>query len=352
MCSKRLVSTSLWLLLATAGTATAAPPAAPVVPPLATLEVKAAASSENSNFDGVVEAIRHTVIAAQVSGAVIQIDAKVGDAVKAGQVLLRIDARAADQNVAASDAQVQSARALLEVAARDFERQKQLFQRAYISQAALERAESQFKATQAQVNAQLAQAGVARTQTGFNVVRAPFAGVISELPTTLGDMAMPGRPLITIYDPTALRISAAIPQTVLTQMTPNQSVGIEIPGLPSASGRITAAQLQVLPTVDAATHTAQVRISLPPGLAGATPGMFARVLLPTAGVNNGRLSVPASAVVRRAEMTGLYVLDANGHPLLRQVRLGRVSGENVDILAGLTAGARIAVDPQTAARVR
>ncbi|MEP7301957.1 MAG: biotin/lipoyl-binding protein, partial [Caldimonas sp.] len=93
---------------------------------------QAAASAAPSAFDGVVEAVRQTVVAAQVSGAVVQLDARVGERVKAGQVLLRIDARAADQNAAASDAQVQAARAALEVASKDFERQKQLFQKNYI----------------------------------------------------------------------------------------------------------------------------------------------------------------------------------------------------------------------------
>jgi RND family efflux transporter MFP subunit len=349
MYSKRVLYIVMWL---GAIAVNAAPLAATVAPELATLQVKASASNDSSAFDGVVEAVRQTIVSAQVSGAVIQLDAKVGDHVKAGQILLRIDARAADQNVAASDAQVQSARALLDVAAKDFERQKQLFQTAYISKAALERAESQFKATQAQVNSQLAQAGIARTQTGLNIVRAPFAGVISEVLATLGDMAMPGRPLLTLYDPTALRVTASVPQSALTQMTPNQSARAEIPGLTGTSGWITTPQLQVLPTVDAGTHTAQVRIELPSGLSGATPGMFARVWLSTSGVNASRLSVPASALVRRAEMTGLYVLDINGRPLLRQVRLGRVSGDSVEILAGLMPGERIALDPQAAARLR
>jgi len=348
MFSNRLLAILLLLVAATSEGATTTTVAAPE---LATLQVKAASSNDTSGFDGVVEAVRQTVISAQVSGAVILLDAKVGDRVKAGQVLLRIDARAADQNVAASDAQVQAARASLDVAAKDFERQKELFQKAYISQAALERAESQFKATQAQVNSQLAQAGVARTQTGFNIVRAPYAGVISEVPTTLGDMAMPGRPLLTIYDPAALRVTASVPQTALAQMAPNQPVKAEIPGLPGTSGWITSSQVQVLPTVDAGTHTVQVRMELPAAVSGVTPGMFARLWLPTTGAGASRLSVPATAIVRRAEMTGLYVLDTNSRPLLRQVRLGRVSGDSVEVLAGLTPGERIALDPQAAARV-
>jgi RND family efflux transporter MFP subunit len=332
--------------------ATAASSAATTAPELATLQVRATAGNESSAYDGVVEAVRQTVLSAQVAGAVVHIDAKVGDRVKAGQVLLRIDARAADQNVAASDAQVQAARASLDVAAKDFERQKQLFQKAYISQAALERAESQFKATQAQVNAQLAQAGVARTQTGFNIVRAPYSGVIAEVPVTLGDMAMPGRPLMTIYDPAALRVTGAVPQTAVAQMPTNPQTRAEIPGLVGAAASVTPTQVQVLPTVDASTHTVQVRLELPTGLSGVTPGMFARLRLPTATGAASSLSVPVTAVVRRAEMTGLYVLDSNGRPLLRQVRLGRVGADGVEILAGLAAGERIALDPQAAARVR
>ena len=82
-----------------------------------------------------------------------------------GQLLLRIDARSADQSAAAVDAQVQAARAQLDVATREYERQKQLFAKKYISQAALDRAEAEVRAARAQASAQTAQAGAARTQT-------------------------------------------------------------------------------------------------------------------------------------------------------------------------------------------
>jgi multidrug efflux pump subunit AcrA (membrane-fusion protein) len=107
----------------------------------------------------------------------------------------------------------------------------------------------------------------------------------------------------------------------------------------------------VLPTVDAATHTAQIRISLPADMASVAPGMFARVWLQGAQGASGRLYVPATAVVRRAEMTGVYVVDAKGAPTLRQVRLGRASGDTIELLSGVSAGDRVALDPQAAARV-
>lgn len=126
--------------------------------------IQGSGTSETSGFDGVVEAVRQTVIAAQVPGAVVALTVKAGDSVKAGQVLARLDARAAQQNAAAGDAQVRAARADQELATREVERQRQLFAKQYISQAALERAEAQFKATEAQVAAQLAQAGAARSR--------------------------------------------------------------------------------------------------------------------------------------------------------------------------------------------
>jgi len=325
---------------------------------LTAVPAQALAGGRSTGFDGVVEALRQTVVAAQVAGAVVQLDAKVGDRVAAGQLLLRIDARAADQTAAAGDAQVQAARAALDVARKDQARQQQLYQQNYISQAALERAEAAFKATQAQVDAQLAQAGAARTQSGFYVVRAPFAGVVAEVPVALGDMALPGRPLLTLYDPAALRVSAAVAQGVAAQAAGTAAPRIELPGLPAAQAWVVPARVQWLPTVDAATHTVQLRAELPAGLPGVVPGMFARVWLqdPAAGAGEGAaaapLSVSKSAVVRRAEMTGLYVLDPQGRPVLRQVRLGRSVGDQVEVLSGLTAGERVVSDPQAAARVR
>jgi multidrug resistance efflux pump len=128
-------------------------------------------------------------------------------------VLVRLDARAAEQQAGAAAAQVQAARAAQEAATRELERQRQLFQKSYISQAALDRAEAQFKAAQAGAAAQLASAGAARTQSDFYSIKAPYDGIVADVAVVLGDMAMPGRPLLTLYDPAALRVTAAVPQS-------------------------------------------------------------------------------------------------------------------------------------------
>jgi membrane fusion protein, multidrug efflux system len=352
MLNRRISGAALLAAVLQAGAAWAsdAPGAAP--PALATAAVQAARAGQVAGFDGIVEALRQTVVAAQVAGAMIAIDVKVGDRVKAGQVLARIDARAADQNAAASDAQVQAARAELNLASKDLERQQQLFRQNYISQAALERAESQFRSTQAQVTAQRAQAGATRTQSGFFVVKAPYAGIVSDVPVNLGDMAMPGKPLMTLYDPGALRVTVALPQTAAAGLATGTAVKVQIPGLPAGAEWVVPTRLVVLPTVDAGTHTVELRLDLPAQLSGVTPGMFARAWLPAASMAEPRLNVPARSVVRRAEMTGLYVVGPDGRPVLRQVRLGATAGDSVEVLSGVSAGERVALDPQAATRIR
>ncbi len=313
-----------------------------------TATVEASNSAAASTYEGTVEAVRHAVVAAQVPGAVVSLLVKVGDTVRAGQTLVRIDARAAEQGAAASAAQVAAARAALDVAAQDLARKRALFQKNYIAKAALEQAEAQYRSAQAQVNAQAAQAGAARTQTGFHVATAPFDGVVSVVSVERGDMAMPGRPLLTVYDPRALRVSAAVPSDALADGARGARVQ-----LGDRAQAIEPLRVQVLPTVDPASLTRQVRADLPAGLS-AVPGQFARLWL--AGASSSalpavpRLWVPARAVVRRSEMTGVYVLGPQGEPLLRQVRLGAVQGDRIEMLAGVSAGERVVTEPQAVLR--
>jgi RND family efflux transporter MFP subunit len=305
---------------------------------LPTITARSSTNTPSAAYEGRVEAVRQAQIAAQVPGTVIELNVHAGDRVRAGQTLLRIDARA-------SDAQMLSARAQLDVTAKELARKQQLFVKHYISQAALDQAEASYKAAQAQANA-------AQTQTAFHVVQAPFDGIVAQVEVERGDMAMPGKPLLTVYDPTHLRVSAAVPTTALAAGLADARVT-----LGAQTETIAPVRVQALPTVDAASLTREVRADLPTGLpsgVNAVPGLFARLLLAgasqpaTAGA--GRLYVPRGVVVRRAEMTGLYVLGQDGMPRLRQIRLGATMGDEVEVLSGLDAGERVVADPQAATR--
>lgn len=309
--------------------------------------VSTASNAQLNAYEGKVEAVRQTTIAAQVAGAVVALQVKAGDRVQANQVLLRIDARSATQGSAASDAQVSALRASLSLASKDLERQRLLYQQKFISQAAFERAQGQYQVTAAQLDAQIAQAGAARTESGFFIVRAPYAGVISALNIELGDMAMPGRPLLTLYDPSSLRVSAALPQSRSTSEMPAADIKIELPAMPTEQRWLTPSSVQILPVIDSASHTREIRLDLATNSI-AMPGMFARVWLPTQSGGRPQFFVPSSAVVQRGELRAVYVVNAEGQAQLRQVRLGREADGQIEILAGVGAGERVAIDPEAA----
>lgn len=326
-------------------------------PALKVITVQGAGQSQNeSSVDAVVEAVRQTSLSTQVAGAIVALTVKAGDKVKAGQELLRIDARAAQQNVMGAGAQVEAAQANLTVASKELDRQKQLLQKQYISQAAFDRAQAQWDAAKAQLKALQAQNSAAQTQSGFYVVSAPYAGMVSDVTVTLGDMAMPGRPLLTMYDPSALRVTAAVPQGLLANVQAQpKAVRFELPDVPGFNTPHLATQIQLMPSVDPVTHTGQIRLTLPAGMVGIAPGVFARVWLPGVAAGQGRAErvyLPVSAIVRRAEMTGVYVVDAQGKPSLRQLRLGQTSGERVEVLSGLRQNDKVAAEPQLAGAVR
>jgi len=152
-------------------------------------------------------------------------------------------------------------------------------------------------------------------------------------------------------------------------------VRVELPGLdgPARWPTLAAGAVQLVPVADPGTHTVPVRVSLPAGLAGVLPGSYARLWVSTGGddakgapaavvpaststgasaagfgPDAGSLRVPLSAVVRRAELTAVYVLGSDGRPSLRQVRLGEAEGDQVRVLAGLREGDRVLLQPQRA----
>lgn len=318
---------------------------------LETVVVHAEGESVRHSAEGTVEAVRDTLMTAQVAGLVVARPAEVGLRVRAGQELVRIDPRAAEDQAAASAAQVQAARAELQVALKEYERQRRLFEKAYISEAAFDRARAQRDATQARVAALEAQAKAVHTQAGYHRVIAPYDGIVSEVPVVLGETALPGRPLVRLYDPGALRVTAVAAQGEASTLVPGGSVEVEIPGLPLL--HLPAERVQIFPAADPSTHTVQLRLPLPSEVRGLKPGLFARLSWRSPGEAGGqRFLVPASAVVRRAELTGLYVLDRDGKPVLRQVRLGRSEGARIEVLSGVAEGERVVTNPELAARMR
>lgn len=278
--------------------------------------------------EATVEAVRQATVAAQVPGRVLEVRADAGQRVKQGELLMRIDAREAAGSEAAARASLAQARAA-------FERTKSLYAQKFVSKAALDQAEAAWKA--AEGAAASAGAGLSH-----GIVTAPISGLVAQRHTETGEMATPGKPLVTIYDPKGLRVLASLPQYKLAELKKSARARIELP----ETGRwIDVARIEILPTVDPRSHTATARLYLPDNTEGVVPGAYARAHF-TLGQAK-RMTVPPAAILRRGEVTAVYVLDDKGAARLRQVRLGEaVAGGELEVLAGLNSGERVSLTPQ------
>lgn len=304
--------------------------------------------AQTYSAEGLVEATRQSTVSAQIGGRVKEIGFDVGDRVSKGQVILHIDEREAAQALAGSQAQVLQAQANMQNAKATYERSKQLFAQKFISQAALDKAQADYKVALAQAAASEAGAGQASLAHGYTAVIAPYGGVVSARLVEVGEMVMPGKPLMTGFDPSGMRVVVSVPQYKLADIGARPEVMVEAPSL---SRWIKAASTTVQPVADARTHSTQVRVYLPANEPGMYPGMFVRAHFVVGKAS--KLVMPASAVLRRSEVVAAYVVDDKGGVKLRQVRLGEATADGaVEVLAGLNPGERVALDPIKAGMLR
>ena len=324
-----------------AGCGDKAPPAPPAGEALKSAAAEIRDVDLSYTAEAVIEAVRQSTVSAQIAGRIVELRFDVGDYVKKGDVIVRIDERAAGQAVAASEAQVREADAAARNARVNFERTRQLVAQKFVSQAALDKAEADYKQAQARLAAMLAGAGQAATERSFATIVAPYSGIVAARHVELGEMAVPGKPLMTGFDPSTLRAVANVPQAQVAAIQAGGKARIEVPSL----GRwVDVRQVTVVPSADPRTHTTRVRLELPEDLRGIYPGVFARAHFSVGRAP--RLVAPRAAVFQRSELTGVYVIDDKGAPRLRQVRLGPAGDEaSVEVLAGLRPGERVALEP-------
>lgn len=328
----RLVLAGAWMLLGSTADAADA---------LATAEVQYREVDVTYGAEAVVEATRQSTVAAQVTGRVVELRFDVGDYVQKGQVIARIDEAEARQVVAGTEAQVAQAQAAFDNARVELERTRELARQKFVSQAALDKAEAAFRVAEAQLRTAKAGAGQAATTRGYTTVVAPYSGVVAGRHVEVGEMAVPGKALLTGFDPTDLRVIATVPQYKVAEIKASGRATVEFP----TTGKwVKAVSVTVLPAADARTHSTRVRVDLPQDVRDVYPGVFARAHFAVGRAR--KLVVPASAIVRRSEVTGAYVVAADGRIAFRQVRLGEVAGDQgIEVLAGLRAGERVALDP-------
>jgi RND family efflux transporter MFP subunit len=295
------------------------------------------------NYDGIVEAERRSTVSAQVSARIEELPFDVDDFVERGEVIVRFRDQPAAAELRQAEAAAQEARARLEEARANHARIQQLFRQDRVSRADMDRTTADLQSAEARVEAAAGALLAAQERYENTVVRAPFSGIVVERHVELGEMATVGAPLMTGLSLEHLRVVVDVPQSDIGALRSDAQVSVDLPD----GGSLTAEELRVFPYADPGTHTFRVRLRLAEGQHGIYPGMWVKVRF-QAGTDEA-LQLPRTAIVRRSELTAVYVLPADGRPQLRQVRLGReLPDGRVVVLAGLNAGERVVADPEAA----
>jgi RND family efflux transporter MFP subunit len=298
-------------------------------------------------LEGAVQAVTQSTVSAQASGRIVTLAVKAGDRVRAGQLLATIDDREAAAGIQKSQAQINQADAELRNAQATLERTRDLQSKGFVSKAALDVAGAQYKGSLAARDQAGAAARLSGISQGFTKVTAPFEGWVLQTHVQAGDLAVPGVPMVTVYAPQPLRAVVQVPGSRAAQVRSASQTLVQLDGEPGQSIWVAPVSRSALPSADPVSQTTEWRLELASkDAANLVPGQQVRVRFTSdkAGVA-GRLLLPAAAVVRRGELTAVYVATGAGFSL-RAVRLGARQGDaGIEVLAGLVAGDVVALDP-------
>ncbi|HLU13144.1 MAG TPA: efflux RND transporter periplasmic adaptor subunit [Arenimonas sp.] len=332
---------SALLLLAACGQQAPAPAErAPVA--FETLEVKAVPSVRERHWDGVVEAVSQATLSAQTAGRVLELPFDVNDYVEAGQVVVRFTDVEQVSAQRRAEAALNAARADLAEAEADFRRTEELVGRQLLARAALDQARARRDAARAALESARAGLSEAGEQVDYTVIRAPYSGILTERHVDVGEAVQPGQPLVSGLSLNRLRVKVDVPQSDVAAIREHLQAAVLLPG----GRRLQADQVIVFPYADPRTHSFQVRVELPEAETGLQPGMTVKTTFKLG--EQRRVMVPVSALVRRSEVTAVYVVGEDNRVSLRQVRLGHQVDDRVEVIAGLAEGERIAADPLAA----
>ena len=289
-------------------------------------------------YDGTVEAVNQATMSAQTSGRIAEVYYDVDDYVEPGAPIIRFTNAEQQAAFDRAEASLAEAMARQNQAAEEFSRAETLFEAGSSSKREYDQAVAARDAANARVAAARSAVTEARQQLEYTLVRAPYPGIVTERHVEVGEAVSVGQPLMSGLSLDSLRVVTSLPQQVAAKVRQHMAAAVL-----TSEGRVEASDLTIFPIADPASNTFTARVNLPDGQYELYPGMFVKVAFVIGDAE--RLLIPTEALVRRSEVTGVYVAGADDTIRLRQVRVGNTFGDRTEILAGLVAGERIALDP-------
>jgi RND family efflux transporter MFP subunit len=319
-------------LLAVAATASSAEP------PFATARVELDETPRERLLDGTVEAVNQATMSAQTAGRIAEVFFDVDDYVEPGQPIVRFTDVEQQSALRQAQAALTEAEARANQANEEFRRVSGLFNADSASRREYDQALAARDAARARVESARSSVRAAEQQLEYTLVRAPYAGIVTERHVEPGEAVSVGQPLMSGLSLEALRVVVDLPQQVAARVREHKKAYVL-----TDEGRVETGNITIFPFAHAASNTFRVRLELPAGQFSLYPGMFVKVAFIIGEAH--RLLVPTAALLRRSEVTGVYVVDDAGDVRMRQVRVGGTFDSRTEVLAGLREGERIAADP-------
>jgi RND family efflux transporter MFP subunit len=361
---KKLLFIPLVAALAACGSDPKAAEAARAVP--AQIETVTAMNVESvREAPGSIRAAQSSDLSSKALGNVKAIHVREGDRVRAGQLLLEIDAAELDAQVArargasnevdsaisGAEAGYAGARSQYELAKSTWERFRVLRERNSVSAQEFDEVEARYRGAEAEMTRAArgveqarakkqqvaAETTAANAMSAFGRIRAPFAGVVARKYVDPGAQAAPGMPLLRIDADQSFRFEAAVEDALASSLQPGTRVRVRVGG---AGQIVSGSVMEIVPAIDPATRTSLVKISLDPTPA-IRAGMYGSALIPMG--TRPAITVPTEAIERRGQLERVWIADADGKARLRLVRTGAVLEDRTEVLSGLAAGERVIV---------
>ena len=291
----------------------------------AVVEVKSTSMPIRVEVTGQVAPIFQATLASRIQGTIDKLLVREGTQVSKGQLVIQLDSRDLQADLARANAEVDNAKPHLD-------RMNQLYAQDAVSKQEMENATRAYRVAEANRKA-------VEAQLSYTTVRAPFDGVITEKKVEAGELASPGQPLLKMEDPWRLRLEATVAEGDLKSVSRGDKIPVVIDALGGQA--VTGIVSQILPAGDPQTHTFMVKVDLPRTV-GLKAGMFGRFQLDK-GLTQTIL-VPSTAVVERGELTSLFVVGEDRIARFRWIKPGRRFEKDVEVLSGINIGERVLKD--------
>jgi RND family efflux transporter MFP subunit len=295
---------------------------------------------ETVRLDGVIEAVQQSTVSAQTSGTVVRLPFDVDDSVPAGALIVQLEDSEQQSRVAQARAALDEARSGLQDARQQFERIEAVHERGLVSRQEFDQAKNALSAASARVERAEATLAEANQQLQYTRIEAPYGGILTERHVELGEAVSPGQPLLSGLSLEQLRVVVDLPQRYADLARTERRALVTL-----ADGRVLeTGEMTFYPYADPSTHTFRLRMRLNEPDGRLFPGMLVKVSVPVA--SREALWIPAQSLIHRSELRGVFVLDDQQQPRLRQIRTGIERDGRVEVLAGLDEGEQIVSNPR------